>query len=181
MFQNKKRNIIFKGVIYILCAMWTSLYNAEAYPMQQNIDHERFMRQAIREARLSKNLPIGAVIVVASTGNILAAEANGAHLDPTLHAEIAAIQKAARSKNVSWKDLILYSTAEPCPMCQSAILWAGIPRVYYGSSMLFLKQQGLPQIDIRAVDVVSKTSFRNIEIHGGLLEKECNALLLGYL
>ena len=181
MFQNKKCNIIFKITFYIVCVLWTSVYNAEAHPIQQNIDHERFMRQAIREARLSKNLPIGAVIVVASTGNVLAAESNGAHLDPTLHAEIAAIQKAARRKNISWKDLILYSTAEPCPMCQSAILWAGIPRVYYGSSMLFLQQQGLPQIDIRAADVVTKASFRNIEIHGGILEKECNALLLGYL
>ena len=146
-----------------------TLHTVSAPPSSSEFDHERYMRHAIREARLSKNDPIGAVIVDALTGKIIAGGANDSHLDPTLHAEIVAIQRAARRKNVYWRDLILYSTAEPCPMCQSAIIWAGIPRVYYGSSILFLEQQGLPQIDIRAAYVVAKTKFQSVEMYGGIL------------
>jgi tRNA(adenine34) deaminase len=38
--------------------------------------------------------------------------------------------------------LVLYTTAESCPMCQAAILWSGIGTVVFGSSIRFLQQQG---------------------------------------
>ncbi len=161
-------------------AMLPTVMPAQSPSNSSTLDHEQLMRHAIREARLSRNYPMGAVIVDSLTGKILAGAANDAHLDPTLHAEIVAIQKVARKQNVYWKDLVLYSTVEPCPMCLSAIIWAGIPRVYFGSSMLFLQQQGFPQIDIRAADIAARATFSTIEIHGGLLQKECNALLIGY-
>lgn len=61
-------------------------------------------------------------------------------------------------------------------MCQSAIEWAGIGTVYYGTSIPYLQQHHWRQIDIRAVEVSSRTSFRNTRIVGGLLEAECNEL-----
>ena len=56
--------------------------------------------------------------------------------DPTLHGEIQAIRDAC--KNTGTHDLSgceLYTTAQPCPMCLGAILWAGIDKVYYGCNI----------------------------------------------
>jgi tRNA(Arg) A34 adenosine deaminase TadA len=61
-------------------------------------------------------------------------------------------------------------------MCQSAIEWAGIPLVVYGSSIPFLQSLGWWQIDIRAEEVVRRTPFRRSTVLGGILEEECNAL-----
>jgi guanine deaminase len=53
--------------------------------------------------------------------------------DPTAHAEIVAIRAAsARLKTFDLSECEIYTTCEPCPMCLAAILWARIPRVYYG-------------------------------------------------
>ncbi|MFD2965763.1 nucleoside deaminase [Sphingobacterium bambusae] len=102
-------------------------------------NHQEFMRKAI--ALSKQNLttlqggPFGCVIV--KDGKILSAAANSvtADCDPTAHAEVNAIRQAA--KELGKPDLsgcILYSSAEPCPMCLSAIYWANIAKVYYGNS-----------------------------------------------
>jgi tRNA(Arg) A34 adenosine deaminase TadA len=61
-------------------------------------------------------------------------------------------------------------------MCQSAIEWAGISNVYYGSSIPYLKINGWWQIDIRAEEVARRTSFRKTRVVGAILEEECNLL-----
>jgi guanine deaminase len=56
--------------------------------------------------------------------------------DPTCHGEIMAIRDACKS--IGTHDLSgceLYTTAEPCPMCRGAIMWANIARVYYGCNI----------------------------------------------
>lgn len=81
--------------------------------------------------------PFGAVIVkddeVVATGCNLVTVIN----DPTAHAEINAIREACR-KRESFKldDCVIYSSCEPCPMCMSAIYWAGISKVYYANTKL---------------------------------------------
>lgn len=77
--------------------------------------------------------PFGAVIVkddeIIAIGNNKVLGLN----DPTAHAEIVAIREASRKlKTYDLKDCILYTSAYPCPMCLSAIIWANIDRVYYG-------------------------------------------------
>ena len=97
-----------------------------------------FMREAIAEARLAARegeVPIGAVIV---RGDEIIARAHNrkeSDRDPTAHAEILAIRRAARSFP-SWRveDAALYVTMEPCPMCAGAILSARIGRVVYGTA-----------------------------------------------
>lgn len=102
-------------------------------------NHEKFMQSAI--ALSEKNLktlqggPFGCVIV--RDGKVLSAESNSVTLDcdPTAHAEINAIRAAA--KKIGKADLrgcTLYTSAEPCPMCVSAIYWANITEVYYGNT-----------------------------------------------
>jgi len=70
----------------------------------------------------------------------------------------------------------LYTTAEPCPMCQGAVLWSGIGTVVYGTSIRFLQSQGWRQIDILAEEVVRRSPSWECTVIGGVLEQECNAL-----
>ena len=72
--------------------------------------------------------------------------------------------------------LVLYTTAEPCAMCQGAILWSGIGTVVYGTSIRFLQSLGWRQIDILAEEVIRRSPAWRCTLVGGVLEQECNAL-----
>ncbi len=100
----------------------------------------QFMKLAINEAELGIAMghggPFGAVVV--KDGKIIGSGHNQVvkDLDPTWHGEIAAIQAAC--KNLNSYDLSgadIYTTAEPCPMCLGACLWANINKIYYGCSI----------------------------------------------
>jgi tRNA(Arg) A34 adenosine deaminase TadA len=76
-------------------------------------------------------------------------------------------------------DLALLTTAEPCSMCMSAILWARFGAVYYGASIPFLAEHGWAQIDLRATqvaDAAGKGLPQHVEIYDGILQSECEAL-----
>lgn len=93
--------------------------------------------------------PFGAV--VGREGVILAEAVNRVVLDsdPTAHAEVAAIRKAASvigSHNL--KDCTLYCSCEPCPMCLGAIYWAGISKVVYASDRNDAASAGFSDKDI---------------------------------
>jgi len=73
---------------------------------------------------------------VTRDGKIIAEAFNSVTLynDPTAHAEILAIRKAASVlKSFDLNECTLYSSCEPCPMCLGAIYWAGIKKVIYAS------------------------------------------------
>lgn len=99
------------------------------------------MDLAIEEARktMNENLggPFGAMITD-NDGNVIAVSSNtvlGSH-DPTAHAEINVIREACKKlKTHDLKGYILYATGYPCPMCLSAIMWANIKKVYYGTNL----------------------------------------------
>ena len=79
--------------------------------------------------------PFGAVIV--KDGNIVATGCNSVTLDndPTAHAEVNAIRKAGRAvNNVNLEGCVIYSSCEPCPMCLSALYWAGVSKIYYANT-----------------------------------------------
>jgi len=80
-------------------------------------------------------VPIGAVVVHA--GKVIAEAGNDTRgaLDPTGHAEIIAIRKAAKALGQErLTDCDLYVTLEPCAMCAGAIAHARIARLYYAAS-----------------------------------------------
>ncbi len=140
---------------------------------------QRFMRRSIELAAHVPQFPFGAVLVHEQQGRIVAEGWNKSSLNPTFHGEIDVINNCARQNvGIDWSQLTLYTTAEPCPMCQSAVAWAGIPRVIYGTSIAFLQSLGWWQIDIRAAEVARRTPFRKCEVVGGVLEAECNALFV---
>lgn len=98
--------------------------------------HDYWMQWAIAEAGKAEakdEAPIGCVIV--RDGKIIARAHNlrETSQDPTAHAELIAIRKAAR-KLGSWRllDTTLYVTLEPCTMCMGAIILSRIPAVVFG-------------------------------------------------
>ena len=140
------------------------------------MEHEHYMRAAIEMGKQSGLNPFGAVIVDRRSGDIIARGVNGWDDNPILHGEIAAINRCAEThRNEDWGQFSLYTTAEPCPMCQSAVAWAGISKVYYGTSVPMLTELGWDQIQIRAEEVADRSFFRS-KIVGGVLETECDAL-----
>lgn len=156
-----------------------SLPGSSSAPLVPDLDHARYMRLAIAQAKRVPNLPFGAVLVDADTAEVVADGHNQSKVSPTYHGEVDAINRcAAKNTGIDWSKLVLYTTAEPCPMCQSAVAWAGIAAVLYGSSIPFLKDLGWWQIDIRAQEVIDRTSFRRCGLQGGVLEEECNQLFL---
>jgi len=90
-----------------------------------------------RAAAAAGEVPVGAVIVDPTTGEIVGEGANAplmAH-DPTAHAEIIALRSAAaKLGNYRLTGLILYATLEPCAMCAGAISFARIGKVIFAAS-----------------------------------------------
>jgi len=143
------------------------------------LNHEFFIRRAIELAANVPDLPFGAVIVNGDTGVILSEGWNKSSSNPIWHGEIDAINQLARSnKDIESIPLVLYTTAEPCPMCQGAILWTGIGTVVFGTSIRFLQAHGWRQIDILAEEVVRRSPTWKCTLVGGVLEEDCNALFL---
>jgi tRNA(adenine34) deaminase len=138
---------------------------------------EYFMRKAMAQALKVPEFPFGAVIVRRDTREIVAEGFNQSAINPTFHGEMVAINRCAELHYpADWSEFDLYTTAEPCAMCQSAIEWAGIACVYYGTSIPYLQKLNWWQINIRASEVIAQTAFRKSRIVGGILEAECNAL-----
>ncbi len=101
--------------------------------------HEEFLQQtialAVDNVRSGEGGPYGAIIV--KDNQVIAASANKVTraLDPTAHAEIAAIRLACKKLNdFQLRGCILYASCEPCPMCLGAIYWARLAKVYYACS-----------------------------------------------
>ena len=135
------------------------------------------MRRAIEIARGNPDAPFGCVIVDRSSGRIVAEGLNDAGKSPILHGETAAMINLIEScSEMDRSSLVLYTTAEPCPMCSGAILWSGIPRVVYGTSIATLKKLRIPQIDLSCEEVASRASFGGFTVTGGVLEEDCDVL-----
>jgi len=139
--------------------------------------HERFMRLAIAQARRNPAAPFGAVIVRAADGAVMAEGVNASGEHPTLHGEIAAMNDyVQRHGNAGWGGMVLYTTGEPCPMCMSALIWAGIGGVVHATSIARLKQVGFDQIDLTAEAVAAAAPFWRGGLLGGVLATETDRL-----
>ena len=128
-----------------------------------------WMQQAIKAGR-EGDTPFGAVIVNAENDYISAF--NSTNEDgATAHAEMNVIRKISTLPFKHPSELTLYTTVEPCPMCMSAIIWAGIGNIRYGISIeevsVFIKQ-----IKISSHEVASK-SWKQVTIKGGIEKEKC--------
>ena len=97
-----------------------------------------FMEMAIRLSEENVDRgggPFGAVIV--RGGQIVATGTNRVvpNNDPTAHAEVMAIRNACQALGTFQLDgCTIYTSCEPCPMCLSALYWAGVRRICYGNT-----------------------------------------------
>jgi tRNA(adenine34) deaminase len=142
------------------------------------IEGPSFMDRALAQAQaaaLAGEVPVGAVLVEAETGRILAETRNRIEelADPTAHAEMLAIRAAAAllgSPRLPGCDL--YVTLEPCPMCAAAIAFARLRRVYYGAGD---PKGGAVDHGVRLFDQPS--CHHRPEVYDGIGETEAAALL----
>lgn len=131
-----------------------------------------YMALALEEARMADaedEVPVGAVII--REGAVLARAHNrmeAAH-DPTAHAELLAIQAAAKEGPLD--GAALYVTLEPCAMCAMAAIHARIGRIVFGAFDEIAGCCG------SVMDMTDHWFDHSIETVGGLLEEECAALL----
>jgi tRNA(adenine34) deaminase len=104
---------------------------------QSEISNQQFMRAALRMARRAEqhnDVPIGAVIV--QGGKIIARGENQIQLkkNPTLHAEIVAINRACKKLNSKiLDDCEIYVSLEPCAMCRTALALAHIKKIHFAA------------------------------------------------
>ncbi|MBQ8335173.1 MAG: nucleoside deaminase [Tidjanibacter sp.] len=102
------------------------------------MNENKFMRMAIELSKQSVERgggPFGAVIV--RNGEVVATGSNSVTInnDPTAHAEVSAIRAACAAEGTfDLSGCEIYSSCEPCPMCLSAIYWAGIGKIYYANT-----------------------------------------------
>jgi tRNA(Arg) A34 adenosine deaminase TadA len=142
---------------------------------------EELMLQAINEAlsgiKAGHGGPFGAV--VARSGEVIAAAHNTvlSDNDPTQHAEVRAISAAARKLGTyDLSGCEIYSTTEPCPMCFSAIHWARIGCLIYGTSIGDVAERGFNELAIAALQM-KKIGSSPLVVTGGFMERECLELL----
>lgn len=140
-------------------------------------DYEKIMRIAIEEAKLAYNrgdVPVGAVLVD-NSGNVLVRSGNMQRTEnnPTSHAEIVLIREATRKLGTdNLEEYSLFSTAEPCPMCASALLMVKIKKMYIGAR---LENDFYPNIKIK--EITKLLDDESILLVEGILEEECTEIL----
>jgi tRNA(Arg) A34 adenosine deaminase TadA len=187
--QIDRRSLILTGAMTLLSAQLVSPGSAYAkngksktdsiIEIPKDLDHEKFMKLALERAKQSPKLPFGAVAVNMKTKEVIAGGSMNTDKKAIWHGEMMAINGCPdTSTGFNWKEVVLYTTAESCPMCQSAILWQGIPLVVYGSSMPYLIGKGWGYVNIRAQDVIDKSLIGTCQLIPGIMEKECNQLFL---
>lgn len=137
---------------------------------------EHWMRLALEQARIGAaggEVPVGAVLV--QDGALLAAGYNrpiAAH-DPTAHAEIDALRRAALALgNYRLSGSTLYVTIEPCTMCAGAMIHARVSRLVFGA---LEPRSGAVCSHFRLLD--AEVYNHRISYTGGVLAAECSALM----
>lgn len=143
--------------------------------------NQKFMLLAIKEAKRGVEKkhggPFGAVIV--KDEKIIAKAHNHVFVknDPTAHAEIEAIRKASKKlKNYDMSGCEIYSTTEPCPMCYTALHWAKIGTIYFGTKTADTAKLGFHELNI-SDQTLKELGHDKEKLISGFMQKECYELL----
>jgi tRNA(adenine34) deaminase len=137
---------------------------------------ERYMRMALEEAEKAGQrgeVPVGAILLKGD--QVLAKDHNRCIElnDPTAHAEILVLRKGGEIlKNYRLNETVMYVTAEPCPMCVSAMVHGRISRLVFGS---LEPKFGAVESIFRLLD--NSHLNHKIKVDQGVLEKECAEIL----
>ena len=137
---------------------------------------EHFMRLALAEAKKAMEageVPVGAVVV---RGEDVIASAHNRPVglrDPSAHAEILALRKAAAAEdNYRLAGTTLYVTIEPCLMCAGALIHSRVSRLVFGAA----DPKGGAVVSLFRVLEDGRLNHR-VEVAGGVLGAECGEIL----
>jgi tRNA(Arg) A34 adenosine deaminase TadA len=149
-----------------------------AVPLERDTDRMKaLVAFTARSLSTACPRPFGASIVNTKSGEVLLRALNNVaqEFDPSSHAEVRAIRLATkRLKRLSLAGYTLYSTCEPCPMCMSTALWAGLDRVVYGATIEDANRH-FCQIQIPATEVAARSDMMCV-VDGPFMRDECYAL-----
>ena len=157
------------------CIFWDNACMRKIQP------DENMMRRTLRKALqgvAKGQTPFGACIV--REGGVVALAHNTVLKsgDPTAHAEVNAIRKAARRlQTIDLSGCVLYSTCEPCPMCFAAIHWARLDAVIFGARIADARSLGFNELAVpdRTLKRLGRSPVMLVE---DFLRDECMALFL---
>jgi tRNA(adenine34) deaminase len=141
--------------------------------MDQDLQYMQRAVQLARDAQQKGNLPIGAVVVL--DGEIVAEGQNAIwepKLAPNRHAEIEALEAISPALRARAKEMILYTTLEPCLMCLGAILVYRIGRVVFGS----YDDWGGASCVLECMPPAFKRLLENVEWVGPAMPEVCDEL-----
>jgi tRNA(adenine34) deaminase len=168
------KKLLFTFLIFI---------SGTVYATSNNANYDNYMLKLVQIAKASNpTYPFAAMIIDNKTGKILCTGVNKANANhnPILHGEIDAINECVikYGKKINWSTSTLLTIAEPCPMCMSAIIWAGISKVVYGTSIKYLSEHKWKQIEISSEEIARMASFQKVTIIGGIMESQTNLLFI---
>jgi tRNA(adenine34) deaminase len=147
--------------------------------MKDNEVDEKYMRMALEEAEKAGRggeIPVGAILLKGD--QVLARDHNRCIElnDPTAHAEILVLRKGGESlRNYRLNETVMYVTAEPCPMCVSAMVHGRIQRLVYGT---LEPKFGAVESKFRLLD--DNGLNHRVNVDRGVLEKECSEILKAF-
>jgi tRNA(Arg) A34 adenosine deaminase TadA len=146
--------------------------------MDKELD-ERYMKMALEEAEKARGrgeVPVGAILLKGH--QVLAKDHNRCIelSDPTAHAEILVLRKGGEIlRNYRLNGTVMYVTAEPCPMCVSAMVHGRISRLVFGSCE---PKFGAVESKFRLLN--DKGLNHKVKVDRGILEKECGEILKAF-
>jgi tRNA(adenine34) deaminase len=137
---------------------------------------EKYMKMALKEAEEAGRkgeVPVGAILVkedwVLAKDHNRCVELN----DPTAHAEVLVLRKGGKELgNYRLNDTVMYVTAEPCPMCVSAMIHGRISRLVFGARE---PKFGAVESKFKLLD--GNGFNHKVKVERGILEKECAEIL----
>jgi tRNA(adenine34) deaminase len=140
---------------------------------------EKYMNMALEEAEKAGQqgeVPVGAILVkgdrVIARDHNRCIELN----DPTAHAEVLVLRKAGRVlRNYRLNDTTMYVTAEPCPMCTSAMVHGRISRLVFGTL-----EPKFGAVESRFRLLHDNGLNHKVKVERGILEKECAEILKAF-
>jgi tRNA(Arg) A34 adenosine deaminase TadA len=137
---------------------------------------ERMMKMALEQAERGRErgeVPVGAVLL---KGHQVLAEDHNRCIefsDPTAHAEILVLRKGGEIlRNYRLNGTVMYVTAEPCPMCVSAMVHGRISRLVFGSC-----EPKFGAVESRFRLLNDQGLNHKVKVDQGILEKECSEIL----
>jgi len=140
---------------------------------------EKYMKMALEEAEKARQkgeIPIGAILL--KRDQVLARDHNRCIelSDPTAHAEILALRKGGEVlKNYRLDETVMYVTAEPCPMCASAMVHSRISRLVFGT---YEPKFGAVESKFKLLN--GNGVNHRVKIDRGILERECAEILKSF-